>query len=500
MFNSDFIEKNTKTIALFIAVIFLSFAIGSSLTNRPQVDDAMFANASYNLAENGFFGTTMFDESRTYLLRIEQKTYWVMPLFLLQTSAFFEVLGFGQVQMRLVSVFWGLVLIGAFYFIGLKLSGKKVVGLLCMAFVGFDYLVLDTSSSGRMDLMSASLGFLALALYLVLRERNLIWAVFLSQLSVTLSGLTHPNAIIAFFAMILVTLFLDFKNLTWKHIFAAIAPYLIGGIAYGSYIFQDFEAFRSQFIDNATMSGRMGGTSSPLTSFIREFTEKYPHAFGLGMNSGGHSGPIYLKSLILLGYIIGFFALIFVKPLRENRNYWILLSWVAIQFVVMSFIDGQKQTYYLIHVIPLYCVGLAIFVHWIWNNSPVPKGLIILGCLGFFALNLGGMALRIKQNTYGNYYQPVIRFLQENAQDGKTIMGGPELGFGLKYSDKLIGDPVFGMRSGKRANYIVYDSGIEISWQEAKQFIPEFYEYLPKLLKEYEIVYENAAYKIYARR
>jgi 4-amino-4-deoxy-L-arabinose transferase-like glycosyltransferase len=500
MFNSDFIERNTKITVVFILAVFLLFAIGSSLTNRPQVDDAMFANASYNLAENGFFGTTMFDKSRENLLRIEQKTYWVMPLFLLQTSLFFKLFGFGIFSMRLVSIFWGLILLGSFYFIGSKLSGKKAVGVLAMAFIGFDYMVLDTSSSGRMDLMSASLSFLSLAIYLVLREKNLLWAIFLSQLCVTLSGLTHPNAIIAFLAMIFVTLFLDFKNLSWKHIFVAAAPYLIGGLGYGSYVLQDFEAFRSQLIENATMSGRMGGTSSPLTSFLREFTEKYPQAFGLGFNSSGHTGPIYLKSLNLLGYIIGLFSLIFIKPLRQNRNYLILLVWVAIQFVVMSLLDGQKQTYYLIHVIPLYCLCLAVFVNWAWENSALPKGLIILGCLGFFALNLGGMALRIKQNTYGNYYKPVIAFLLENSKNGEIIMGGSELGFGLKYSDILIGDPTLGMRSGKRAKYIVYDSAMELSWREAEKFNPEYYEYLPHLLLEYDIVYENPSYKIYTRR
>lgn len=149
----------------------------------------------------------------------------------------------------------------------------------------------------------------------------------------------------------------------------------------------------------------MSRTLSPLESFVREFTRKYPHAFGLGGSSSGHSGPIYLKSLILIGYICGVLALIFVKLLRQNRNYLILLFWIVTQFFVMSFIDGQKQTYYLIHVIPLYCACLAILVNWLWENSILPKWLIVIGCLGFFSLQLGGMALRIKQNTNGNYYQ-----------------------------------------------------------------------------------------------
>ena len=126
--------------------------------------------------------------------------------------------------------------------------------------------------------------------------------------------------------------------------------------------------------------------------------------------------------------------------------------------------------------------------------------LIVVGCICFFGLQLGGMALRIKQNTNGNYYQPVITFLKENTKNGETVMGGAELGFGLKYADNLIGDPTFGMRSGKRPKYIVYDSAVELSLQDATTMFPEFYEYFPKLLQEYEMVYENPSYKVYARK
>ncbi|MBA2736159.1 MAG: hypothetical protein H0U50_05130 [Pyrinomonadaceae bacterium] len=62
-----------------------------------------------------------------------------------------------------------------------------------------------------MDMMSASLGFIGIAAFLLLRERNLTLAVLLSQTFVVLSGLTHPNGIIAFFGLLFLTFYFDFR-------------------------------------------------------------------------------------------------------------------------------------------------------------------------------------------------------------------------------------------------------------------------------------------------
>ena len=485
-------------IALAAISIFLSLAIMSSLTQRPQVDEALFASPAYNLAYNGHFGTTIIQREDSPLTRIEQRTYWVMPLFLLNVSASFKTLGFGVFTMRLVSVFWGLVLLAAWYFIALKLSGNRNIALLCLFLLACDYVVLDGASLGRMDMMSAALGSSALAGFLLLRERNLLLSILVSQSFVVLSGLTHPNGIMAFLGLIFLTAYFDFRRINWRHVLVALVPYLIGGSAFGLWILQDPQAFKDQFIDNAMMSGRMKAVGSPLSGIIREFTERYPHAFGLGMTSGGHSGPIYLKSLILVGYAVGILGVIFTKDLR--RKFLPLLVLVLIYFLTMSFIDGQKQTPYLIHIVPFYVALLSIWVYWAWEKRFLPRPLLVAGIGIFLALQTGGMALRIKQNTYAKVYQPAIEFLQQNSAPEDKIMGGVELAFGLNFSDKLSGDPQFGFKTGERAKFFVYDSGVHLSWLESKQHYPHFYEYLPRLLNEdYKLAYENAGYKIYVK-
>ena len=55
--------------------LFLALAVGSSLTNRPQIDEGMFASPAINLANEGFLGTTVLETENSPLTRIEQRTY-----------------------------------------------------------------------------------------------------------------------------------------------------------------------------------------------------------------------------------------------------------------------------------------------------------------------------------------------------------------------------------------------------------------------------------------
>ena len=495
------LNRIPKSYAILTAavLIFLTLVVWSSLTTRPESDEGAFASPAYNLAYNGHFGTTVFDMDKSTLTRIDQRTYWVMPAFLLNASASFKLFGFSLFSMRLVSIFWGLVLILSWYSIVLKISGDRMQAAFCALMTATGYVVLVTASVGRGDTMCAASGFAAFAVYLWMRERNLLLAVFLSQCLVVLSGMTHFLGILAFFGLLFLTLYYDFRSLSWKIFAVALIPYVVAGSAFGWWITRDFEAFKDQFIDNATASGRTEGFSSPLATFVREFTFRYPRAFGLLDHSAGHSGPIYLKSLILVGYALGVLGVLFSKELR--KRFFVVLILMGIYFVLMALIDGQKLAVYLIYITPFYTVLLAIWFYSMWEKRRIPRVLPILGALFFILLQTGGVALRCRQNTYGNYHLPTVEYLNQNVKENESVTGAQNMIFGLNPSIKFSADGEFGYTTGKRPNYIVYDPGVEDSWNEAKTFNPGFYEYLPRLLNdEYRLAYENAAFKVYVRR
>ena len=135
-----------------------------------------------------------------------------MPMFLLSSAAAFKTLGFSLVSMRLVNVFWGICLLAAVYFIACKFSGDKHTALIALVLASCDYMVLETASSARMDMMTAALGFAAIAVYLVFVSETAARRCLLSQTLIVIDGLTHPNAITAFVGLLIVTLWLDRRH------------------------------------------------------------------------------------------------------------------------------------------------------------------------------------------------------------------------------------------------------------------------------------------------
>jgi hypothetical protein len=491
------LNKTNVIVFLFIS-IFLTFAVWSSFSVRPESDEGSFANPAINLAQNGHFGTTVFEMEHSKLTRINERTYWVMPFFLLNTAAVFKIFGLSLIAMRFVSIFWGIVLLISWYSIILKFSNDKRCAALCVALMSCSYVVLATATIGRGDAMCAALGFAAIAVYLKLHEKNLFTAVLCSQSLVVCSGMTHYLGILSFLGLLFLTLYFDRKSLTLRTICIAALPYVIVGSCFGWWVMQDPIAFKNQFIDNATASGRMGGFSSPLSIITREFTVRYPRAFGLLDNSPGHSGPIFLKSLMLIGYALGLLGVLLTSSLR--KKYSVLLILLAIYILSLAVIDGQKLAVYLIYIIPFYLATLGIWAFSLWENRLIPRPLVAFGIVGFLLLGIGGIGFRNRQDTYHNFYLPAINYINRNANETDLIIGSQEARFALKPTANHIADGTFGMRTGKRPRFIIYDPGTLDSWNDSKTFYPEFYEYFPRILsEEYKIVYENAAYKIYQR-
>src|SRR5207248_386185 len=122
-----------------------------------------------------------------------------------------------------------------------------------------------------------------LALFLKYRERNFNQAIFLSNLFVAASGLTHPLGILYLAALIFLVLYFDgTKVLGFKPLLVSAVPYLVGGAAWGMYILEDPKDFVAQFSMCLRAGGRMSAWSAPFHSLWTELMERYLRSFGLG--------------------------------------------------------------------------------------------------------------------------------------------------------------------------------------------------------------------------
>ena len=494
-----------RLIAIGVLGLYLVLAAGTALSKRPWSDEGWFASPALNLITKGYMGTSVLEtvEPRGQQKGLDKYTYWIMPLDILAQAAWYKITGFGLFQMRMLSTVWGLVAILSWWAIMYRLSGSRYLALLAASLIALDYTFVTGASFGRMDMMCAALAFAAYAAYLTLRERNLTLAILASQSLVVASGLTHPYGILGLAGLIFLTLYFDRKLIQPRHFLVAVIPYVIGSIGWGLYILQSPSLFLSQFGGNATAGynnvGRLDGLFAPWSALQREITMRYLVAFGMGPHSAGSSSLAPLKIFILITYLAGIAGAVVMRPIRTHRGYKALLILLGIYFVILTLVDGQKLSWYLVHMIPLFAALLAVFLSWLWTSTRVPRFVIVAPMLFFLALQVGGMFLRIRQNDYRRSYLPAVQFLEANAGSA-LIMGSTDLAFHLGFDANLVDDIRLGYYSGKRPDFIVVDEIYEDAFKGIWTQDLTVYQYMMDLVTtQYHPVYDQGHYKIYAR-
>ncbi len=490
-------------ICLSILVVYLALTIGTALTEIPGTDEGYFANPAFNLVTRSSFATTIMETFSTPFAGIERHTYWIMPLQPLGLSIWYRLFGFSVFSTRSFSIVWGLVALVSWFIIVRSLFKRVPLGLLVLALLSCDYIFIVCASSGRMDIMSAALGFAGFAAYLSLRERSLAWAIFVSQSLIVMSGLTHPMGLLPFFGLICLSLYFDRKRIGFKQLAIALSPYAIGGLAWGAYILQDPTSFFNQFFANAIMgsdestNSRFVGLLSPFTGLKLELTNRYFANFGFSRRD---TSATHIKILFLALYVFGVLGSLFVREIRRLENYKILLLMTSVYFVGLTFIDSQKNYYYLVHIVPFYVTMCALFVSWCWARpSLVGKTLaVLLSAIGL--VEIAGLTYRIRRDNYRNSFAPLATILKQKA-DAESIAANPGVAFGLGFPENVFHDPLFGYYSKKRWDYIVIDPETAETLIRCKDRNPETYEHTMQLLaNEYTRAYEHRSYTIYSRK
>ena len=496
--------KSYLIIGLGILAIYLALTVGTALTEIPGTDEGFFANPAFNLLTKGTFATTVLETFATPFKGMDRHTYWIMPLQPLTLSIWYRVFGFGVFSTRSLSIVWGLVALASWFLIVRSLFKRTSLALLVIALLSCDYIFIVCASSGRMDMMSAALGFAGFATYLRLRECSLTWAVFISQSLIVMSGLTHPMGLLPFLGLIVLSLYFDRKRIGFKHVAVALIPYVIGGVAWGSYILQDRQSFFSQFLANASMGsdentgGRFVGLFSPFTGLKLELTQRYFANFGFARRD---SNATHIKILFLVLYVFGVFGSLLVREIRRTTNYKLLLGLTAVYFLGLTIIDSQKNYYYLVHIVPFYLTMCALFISWCWARPGLIGKTAVLTLSAIVVVEIAGLGYRIRRDNFRNGFQPVAEFLKQNTTTQSSIAANPGVALGLGFPDNVLNDPLYGYNSGKRFDYIVIDPESAYAIDGSKDRDRQIYDYVIRLLAdEYSRIYDHRSYAIYSRK
>ena len=366
------------------------------------------------------------------------------------------------------------------------------------ALLAIQYEFCMIASDTRPDLVCALGNFAAMLAYLAQRQTNLPRAILTGCAFAAAALFCHPNGVLGALTLAMLYLLYDRQRFQFSHIGLAALPYLAGFALWGVYIAQDVEAFRSQFFYNAQEGGRLQMLLQPWMGVWREITEKY-----LGLFSGlNPAAPKVLRiklaaTLLIVASAVG---LAFVPKLRKLPGASTLLAITGLYFLTLALFDGQKQYIYFIHMVPLFSGLLAVCAAGCWRQRLLPPALIVLALAGYAALQLGGTAYRIKENTRARLYQPAVNYLLQNASPNDLIFATGEFAWGLDFSPRLLDDLRLGFISGRRAKYIVVESRWKELWEVYRRKEPVLYTHIDKTIHDYESVYDRGGYTIYRQR
>lgn len=488
--------KRYRILVAAVILLYVVLAVLQSSRRAPFFDEAVLASPALNLITAGHMGTSVLDETSAWregmsLKGINSRTYQVLPGHFLTQAAWYTVFGFGLFQMRLLSVFWGIIALLAWLVI-LETLSNRPVALITMTLLAIDAMFLAAASFGRADMATAALGFAALAVYLRMRDRNLVAAVSISHVLAATAIFTHPTGLLLAISLVMTTLVYDRRSINAKHVVVAALPYLLWASGWGLYILQDPATFAEQFGSNAR--GRFQW-SAPWSLVVSELTGRYLPAFGF---APGGSRFSQIKLVLLIAYAVALAGTLSIRAIRGQPGYRVLLGLTAIQVLGMVFLEGTRQSWYLIHTIPPLTAVLAVWIYWCWSTGGITRTITALCVCGLVGLQLSRVVNVIVADAYHKEYLPVTRFVEADAREGKLVMADTTLAFRLGYRNNLVDDLRLGLRSGKRADTIVVNERYNEWFDIIRHREPETAQYVSALLHDqYHAVYEAGPFKVY---
>ncbi len=494
--------RNHRLVLLGVAGLYLLVGVLFARVIYPIDDEAVFANPAYNLITHGNFGTNIIDHNNT-LRGIETRTYWFQPLYPLLLSGWFEVVPVGPFNQRLLSVGWGLVALGAWFLVSVRLTRNVWCAATVALGLSLDYVLLSAAGTGRMDMMSAALSWLSLALYLESRNPSLPRAVFLACSACALNVVTHPlGAILGALNLVIVFVLLDVSRVRFGLLLPAAVPFVLVGGVWAAYIAQSPADFLSQFFGNVNETGlaggatRLSGFANPLHALWTMLSNIVQGLYGpvdLAARAASVKVLIPLAHLTIVGIAVGY------PMVRKQIEIRVLVLLCLADFVTLALLNVRGKINYYVHVMPLLTV-LAVLIAWRAPLLPrVPRFVVMAACAILLVLNGGRLVHSVHYDAYRTNYLPVQRALREVIPPKATAFAQAEWAYALGF-ERTLHDDLLGFRSGRRPDYAVLDGKQQYDNAIYLQTIPGFKQYSEMLLmREYALVYQDALVRIYRR-
>jgi hypothetical protein len=478
-------SRSSWVLAIAAFVTFLVLSVGFSFTRIPWWDEGLFTDIALNFRNHGHLGSRLLDP-HGYLNwpQVHHYTYWQFPLYLVALGTWLHIVPPAIQWIRIFSIVWGCLYIYCWFAMVRCVTRNEALALLVASIVALDYPTLASVTDGRMDMMCAALGQAGLASFICVKDSNWNLAMFLSGCFGAASLFCHPMGAVSN-ASLAVLVLLDWRQIRWRGLVAALVPYVAGGAACLFYISEAPQIFLAQA--RAASGYRVGGFAAVIRNIGNDLYVRY-----LGSYLTRVAGVNRLKVACLIFALVGTVALASSRRLRTQPLGRLLLILAVTSYVGVAAIDNQKLPLYLIYSFPVMSACGAYWVYDQWGREGWGRVASVSLLAASLLTSIGGYSYRIYQNDYVRLYLPAVSAARSDLRPGGLIMGGSELGFALGFNSGLIDDRFVGYFSGKRPDVFVESRYYQRTGKAA--------EAADRILRsDYHLAFENSAYKVYAR-
>lgn len=470
-----------------VCVIWLALAFTTAYTRTPTTDEAWYSLPPRTFLASGNWGIREIEPQGWYsvfryerpLIGLERRTYALMPLPLMIQAAWYKLLGWGLMQQRALSIFFGALGLALWYALVRHWRDDRWVAAAAAVFIGFDWVYLNANALGRPDIMGHTLGLLGLYLYERYYDSAPARCSGAAALCMCAALFTQPNAGFVWGAVWLTRVWA--RRRKWRlSQFGAMAAAVVFSLGlFGLWVSYDPAAFRAQMLANAAFRA-----VSPLRGLR---SEAYRYLWMYGVIPSINPTLLYGCIPVVCGFTF----------LLSKRRRWSLPGLTATVIaagtgiLVLGLVDGTKFSQYGIHVAPWFGVigayGLGAFAE---NPRRRPIAGILVGCYVLAAcIAVVGSARR---NSYRNEFVPAVAALSGLHESG-LVFAPPE--FRYSYDGPFIYDIRLGFCSGRKAPVMALRKKDISDVMQAVYPLPK--AHITRVIDGCRLTFENSLYKVY---